>query len=175
MSQLPAVLTDRCAIFGLDIHGNDHHEYQGRVVHLLGHAALPFRSMMEGLWAVERMIDGVGYIQKAVKPRTWQGAPIARKVGNRSVATTISNQYVEGWNMQTEQEALLPMKQTSASFVVKIQYRQNATWQGTLEWLDGHRTQHFRSTMEMLKLIEEVVEATDIPGDDFVTDPLHQS
>ena len=171
LSQLPEVLTDRCSLFRLEINSHDNAEYQGRVVHMLGNTALPFRSMMECLWAIERMIDGIGYVSKAVKPRTWQGAPVSgsssAKATKRNMAnvSTTANTFVDGWDTQTEQEALLSMKQSSVSFVVKIQYRQHATWQGTLEWLDGHRTQHFRSTMEMLKLMEEVVEASEVPGD----------
>jgi len=172
LSQLPEVLTDRCSFFRLEIHSRDHAEYQGRVVHMLGGVALPFRSMMECLWAVERLIDGMGYVQKAVKPRTWQEAPVTNSSSsarfsksNMTDSFVFTNTYVDGWDTQTEQEALLSMKQSSVSFVIKIQYRQHATWQGTLEWLDGHRTQHFRSTMEMLKLMEEVVEASNVPDD----------
>lgn len=48
-------------------------------------------------------------------------------------------------------------KNSAARFVVHVQFRQNATWQGTIQWLDENKTQKFRSTMEMLKLMDEAV------------------
>jgi hypothetical protein len=45
-----------------------------------------------------------------------------------------------------------------ASFVVHVQFRQNATWQGTLQWLDKNKTMHFRSALEMLKMIDEALD-----------------
>ena len=41
------------------------------------------------------------------------------------------------------------------TFIVNVQYRQNATWQGTITWVEENRTQHFRSALEMLKLMEQ--------------------
>jgi len=47
-----------------------------------------------------------------------------------------------------------PFIETNASFLVKIQYRQNTSWQGTIKWIDGKQTRHFRSCLEMMMLIE---------------------
>ncbi len=47
-----------------------------------------------------------------------------------------------------------------STFLVHIQFRRNATWQGTITWLEAEKTQNFRSAFEMLKLMEEA----DHPG-----------
>lgn len=47
--------------------------------------------------------------------------------------------------------------ETATSFLVKIQYRQNTSWQGTIKWLDGKQTRHFRSCLEMMMLIEDAI------------------
>lgn len=44
-----------------------------------------------------------------------------------------------------------------ATFIVQVQFRQNATWQGTIKWAEGKKQQHFRSTLEMIKLMDEVI------------------
>ena len=41
------------------------------------------------------------------------------------------------------------------TFVVNVQYRKNATWQGTITWVEQDQTMHFRSALEMLKLMEQ--------------------
>lgn len=44
------------------------------------------------------------------------------------------------------------------TFVVKILNNQNSTWQGSITWVEGQKTQHFRSALEMLKMIDGVLE-----------------
>lgn len=50
-------------------------------------------------------------------------------------------------------------------FFMRIQYRQNASWQGTLHWLDKSQTVCFRSALEMGMLIEEAMKQTKGQGD----------
>lgn len=45
-----------------------------------------------------------------------------------------------------------------ATFVVHVQLRQNATWQGTIQWLEEEKTQKFRSVLEMLKLMDQALQ-----------------
>ena len=44
-----------------------------------------------------------------------------------------------------------------ATFTIQIQFQQNATWQGTINWAEGDKSQKFRSELEMLKLMMEAV------------------
>ena len=46
------------------------------------------------------------------------------------------------------------MKQT---FLVDIVQQQNATWQGTVKWLNGGREEHFRSALELIRLIDSTL------------------
>ena len=52
------------------------------------------------------------------------------------------------------------MKQSKKdkSFMIVIKDTQNASWQGTIEWLDQNKKQHFRSALEMIKLIDSAGE-----------------
>lgn len=49
-------------------------------------------------------------------------------------------------------------KDRKASFLLQVQFQRNSTWQGTIQWLEENKTQNFRSTLEMLKLMEEAIE-----------------
>ena len=49
------------------------------------------------------------------------------------------------------------MMEERKAFVVQILSRENATWQGTVTWLDGKKTQPFRSALELLRLMESAV------------------
>ena len=54
----------------------------------------------------------------------------------------------------------MSMKQSKKdkSFMIVIKDTQNASWQGTIEWLDQNKKEHFRSALEMIKLIDSAVE-----------------
>jgi hypothetical protein len=45
----------------------------------------------------------------------------------------------------------------NAAFHVRIHFRQNADWQGTVQWLDGKKTATFRSTLELAKLMADAL------------------
>ena len=45
------------------------------------------------------------------------------------------------------------------SFLVQVLNDQNATWQGTLSWIEKNRTIPFRSTLELIKLIDGALES----------------
>ena len=44
------------------------------------------------------------------------------------------------------------------AFLIQILNTQNATWQGTVTWTDGKKTQSFRSALELIKLIDSALE-----------------
>ena len=58
----------------------------------------------------------------------------------------------------------MEIKGEGATFLLHVQYRQNSTWQGTLEWLEGKQRVTFRSTLELIQLMEQVVGAAS-PGE----------
>ena len=56
-------------------------------------------------------------------------------------------------------DGLINKDDCKATFTIKIQFQQNATWQGTITWAEGEKIQNFRSELEMLKLMMEAVSA----------------
>lgn len=40
------------------------------------------------------------------------------------------------------------------TFNISVLFRKNATWQGTLKWVEGGREVTFRSALELIKLID---------------------
>lgn len=56
------------------------------------------------------------------------------------------------------------------NFIVQITHQQNATWQGTVTWVDENRTQSFRSALELIRLIDSAVgEADEAEAESAVT------
>ncbi len=47
-----------------------------------------------------------------------------------------------------------------ASFSLCIRFRQNSTWQGSLQWLEGGQKHNFRSALEMILLLDSAIRTT---------------
>jgi hypothetical protein len=45
----------------------------------------------------------------------------------------------------------------AATFEVRILFRQNASWQGSVTWLEGRREQSFRSVLELILLMDSAL------------------
>lgn len=48
-------------------------------------------------------------------------------------------------------------KNSKSTFVVQVQFCQNNSWQGTIAWTEQKKEQRFRSTLELIKLIDEAL------------------
>lgn len=45
------------------------------------------------------------------------------------------------------------------TFVVQIACQQNATWQGTIKWIEQGKEMHFRSALELINMMDEATKA----------------
>ncbi len=55
----------------------------------------------------------------------------------------------------------------TGTFLVKILKNENSTWQGSVTWVESQKTVHFRSALELLKMIDKVItrnESEEIEG-----------
>lgn len=48
-------------------------------------------------------------------------------------------------------------KNTSQSFVVEVKSQENHSWQGTITWVEGKRKEHFRSALELIRLMDSTL------------------
>ena len=99
-----------------------------------------FPSEWKLLQAIERDLNQIGFPQNTLKFRSW---------GEK---TKVQRKNTEDEQMPAI--ALVPQA-NNPTFIVKVLYRQNATWQGTIQWVEGRQTLSFRSEYEMLKLMDE--------------------
>ena len=47
----------------------------------------------------------------------------------------------------------------AGTFLVRIMFRQNTSWQGTVNWLEGRRELSFRSVLELIGLLDSALNA----------------
>lgn len=51
----------------------------------------------------------------------------------------------------------MKVKRNDQSFIITIKNNQNATWQGVVKWLDEDKSESFRSTLELIRLLDSAI------------------
>lgn len=46
---------------------------------------------------------------------------------------------------------------TSQSFVIEVKSQENHSWQGTITWVEGKQKTHFRSALELIRLMDSTL------------------
>ena len=97
-----------------------------------------FHGVMELLKKMETMLDQMSIPQSFSAVRSFAEKPVI-KLAEPS-----------GKNLHTGKVA---------TFATKILFRQNASWQGSISWIEGQREEPFRSVLEMLLLMDSAINA----------------
>ena len=102
--------------------------------------AVTLTDLNQLLMESERLMDRIGYPQTSMRGRSFNGMrQSTAKKGAERVRTA---------------DEILNEAGKKATFVVNVQYRQNATWQGKVLWAETGKSCNFRSALELLKLID---------------------
>ena len=118
-------------------------EIDGRIYHRYAAAPVEFCGMSGMLNAMEDFFDAINYPQAAVEPRSFRQ--------RKTMPATMRGEHMEpteDWEKVAERRGDL------ATFLIHVQGRQNASWQGAIQWAEREVTQHFRSALELMKLID---------------------
>ena len=58
-------------------------------------------------------------------------------------------------------ERVISHRGEAATFLIRVQYRQNSSWQGEVVWADQGRRQYFNSVLDLIRLIDGALEGTE--------------
>lgn len=56
-----------------------------------------------------------------------------------------------------------PSAMGGQNFLVTVYHQENQSWQGVIQWLETGEKIHFRSTLEMLHLIDNATQKVGVP------------
>ncbi|NBK92610.1 hypothetical protein D5278_11615 [bacterium 1XD21-13] len=62
---------------------------------------------------------------------------------------------MEAFDKVTEQRG------RDSTFIIHVKYRQNASWQGEVTWVDKQKKEYFRSALELVRLIDSAMGETE--------------
>lgn len=120
-------------------------EPAGRFYHAYSREGTVFENMDKALAGMEALYDRLKFPYPATNPRSFTGQ--RRKAENGQERTRIMRD-----------EELLNMHGDLGTFLVRVQHRQNSSWQGRVTWMEENKTVNFRSVWEMIKLVEEALD-----------------
>ena len=133
-------------------------EFDGRVYNTTSPTATYFAGVSELLSVLDAYYDEINYPQASTRTRGFIKRPRVQTVSGQSDGEdgNEDGSEVDTMAVTPQQGSIGVMAQrgTKATFVVQVQYRQNATWQGNILWTEKNITQNFRSALELLKLID---------------------
>lgn len=121
----------------------------GRIYHIYSQEPYFFRDIAQLIKAIDAHLDEVNYPQAAMVHRSF-----IDKKGNKTQERKVI--------MGRKNELIKEQRGGKATFVVHIRYRQHASWQGEVTWLEERQKVGFRSALELIKLIDS---ALDMPED----------
>jgi hypothetical protein len=122
----------------LGICSTANNDFAGTIFFPAGSRTVVFNSVWELLKQIDTDIQKNAYPQSTFELRKWSKKEDMKKSAVKAA--------------QAE-----PQKQLTpyCTFLIQIQFCQNATWQGSIHWMEGRQQKSFRSQFEMLRLMEE--------------------
>ena len=137
----------------LCIDGVEETHLRGKLWHSYSREALSFLNAQQMVLEMEKLYDLLNFPHPGTNERSFGPAkePVRRENQERE---KIMND-----------EELLQKHGDLGTFIVRVQHRQNSSWQGRITWMEKDKTINFRSVWEMVKLIESAVETTDKPDE----------
>ena len=104
---------------------------------------------MEGLlFSMERLFDEIGFPFPGTNQRTFKKEKEIKSRKERVIKVM-------------KDEELLKKHGDMGTFIIRVQHRQNSSWQGLVTWAEENKTVSFRSALELIKIIDEVIASDD--------------
>lgn len=120
-------------------------ELAGKLYHSYRTDALDFQNTEEMVLHMEALYDALNFPHRGTNMRSF-------------IETKREGQHYTERDRIMKDETLLSRHGDLGTFIVRVQHRQNSSWQGRLTWMERDKTISFRSVWEMVKLIENAVD-----------------
>jgi hypothetical protein len=124
-------------------------EIHGRVYHPRMAPSGEYAGVVELATRMEELFNRMSYPQSSFSARRFCRQ---KNAGEKQSDREVSEQMPE-----TKQQDVQPGEK--ATFIVEVQFRQNATWQGTVSWVERKKKQRFRSVLELIKLMNDALDS----------------
>ena len=123
----------------------EQHRWQGEFYHAYSETGVRVESIEELIFGLEEFYNGLNFPHPGTNLRSF------------NPEKTDIIQYKERKRVMQD-DKLLSKHGDLGTFIIRVQHRQNSSWQGRLTWMDQDKTVYFRSIWEMMQLIESALD-----------------
>ena len=127
-------------LIGIGIDRMSDNDYSGRIWHQYGGDETPFYSIKEMIYEMEALYDQWGFPQNSIHYRVFD------EPASRTYRKPVRGEKNPDWMTGRQGEL--------ATFIAYVRYRQNATWQGELVWVEKQEKISFSSVLEFLRIMD---------------------
>ena len=124
---------------------------QGRVYHAYSEEAIPIACFEEVIRIAENLFNDLGYPQMTTNDREFGGSSYSYRKKEEMVRVM-------------DDKTLFEQRGDLGTFTIRVQHRQHSSWQGKVTWMEKNETVCFRSALELMKMIDNVLEKGDLKG-----------
>lgn len=127
------------------IDDNGSGDLSGRMYCCYSKDAIYFSSIIELLRDMEKLFDAISFPQASTRTRLFlqsQDTGMNRMEKPEKVIT---------------QEEIIKNTGKKGSFITSVRFRQNATWQGDVFWVEQESMHKFNDSMEFIRIIDRAV------------------
>lgn len=118
-------------------------ELSGRLFFYNSGKELQFHDVIEMIRLIDQAFNSAACPQSSVESRSFgKKAKTANETRDHLMEEPVANIVVD------------KDRENKATFIIHVKYRQNATWQGEIKWVNKNKVQYFRSSLEMIKLMD---------------------
>ena len=121
--------------------------FGGVAQHTKSKQVCSFKDALELTLRVQEKLAEVGFPQPAAERRRWTSLHTVNKAD--------SSPRREDMEENKHRKAA---GKGGPTFFIRINFQQNASWQGSVQWLEGQSTRFFRSHLELMMLMQEAVD-----------------
>lgn len=102
-----------------------------------------FSNLMQLLLIIDGSINAIGFPEPY---SSYKGFVKVSKGSDRKIWRPADGEFVDDSGQL-------------ATFAIKVLFQQNASWQGIISWMEGRKEESFRSTYELIMLMDNALES----------------
>ncbi len=137
-------------------------QFTGRMYHAYSRETLKVEGIGQLLFELERFFDSINFPYASTNERSFQ-----ERMQTTDYVEKKADNIGKKEKIMSDEE-LLKKHGDLGTFIIRVQQRQNSSWQGRITWMDKDETIYFRSVWEMIKLIASALDKVggqEEPGD----------
>lgn len=136
------------SVFYICVDGILRGDEMGRLYHVFSERPFYFQDTGRLFKTMDTILDYLDFPQASMTSRRFIDREDKTVRGKKTV-------------MEVKNKKAKEQRGNKATFIVHVRYRQHASWQGEVTWVESRQSVGFRSALELMKLIDSALDGAE--------------